>query len=617
MRGPMSDSPVRTSGANAAEATETSAITDRTHSAWRLSAGVAVIVAILAVLAWVVYSPSIGLPLALVDDPTHIDNSERFWQNLREGGVMTALREDTSIRHRLFNPVFYWLTAVLYRLSDYEPYHGFKLASVLFVALCVAFIPLLGDARNRRLGIPSFLGALIAGATLLLGEGPWSANFQSLMANWYRLHTTDSYVALFSAPHCVAVCVMLTCSRMGAGALAGWALAALATLVLAISMKPTALVLLGPLVVLAGLLAWSRRRREALALAGVAGAGLLICGGALLFYRSLAPAAAAYTSAYNVSPAALMAGVRHYATFSMDMLGPLWALVPGVLLVAVALDWRTTGGGAREVMVRHAVLIYLLLCFAAFIAAYVPWPHRIARYYLPAFVPLCAALGVAWVSILGALPQRGRLLVAASASVGAVLAVAVPAPLQVVLYPVLAVMALRPRLHGVVAGLLLGVAVSGAGWVMWAGGESAANIRHYYVERELRQDRLVQHLIAAAKAGERIGQASDGQDEHIASPNWLVQRATGQTDPIKAVRTPADLQAVDEILLCEFLPANLPWLDALNLPVVASFDPEPRSISVPIGYREWQGRLRRRDTLSAIDVIALPSRYHTVAARRP
>lgn len=563
----------------------------------------------------VFYGAALDLPASLIDDALVLVNSDKLWSNWEKHGFLEALKRDELNLSRTFKPGATLLYAYANRLFHESRYamHMMILLLLGVTACGIVFIPLL-DVRRWSKSWPAgwtAIAGLPAGFLFLGAEVPGWSGLQSLCANWYRLHTSESLTCACTAVHGILLVVGLGSGRRS------WRLVLLAlstlSLLVAGTFKVTAFAQLGPLFVLALILAIARVpgwKSLGIVLAGA----LVLLGGYGLFLRTIAPSAGdkTYTSVYSVNWTEVRKSWDFYRESLTNMYGVFYPFLLPAIAVRVICESRQRRGW-REVLSRNAMLVYWLLGFVVAVAATLPWPYRLPRYLLPAHMMFCLALGtetmlqIQWAR--SAIGWSRWLLV----PVGAAALLWLPLPATTAGVIVLALVA-RWRKHDAWAqGPLIGVFVVGLiyfGFFAWKAHLAMIN---EFVAREHSNAAMMESMKEHFIRKRVVGYFGDPADERIGSMVLLINRSCKCQASLLGVQKTGEVEG-KEVILVENPPAHrgvpaVPGPLAWHKPV-AEFKSE-KPINRPINFWRWRRKLQARAELS-MTLEALPSSGWTV-----
>lgn len=327
--------------------------------------------------------PDFGLPFSLIDDGLFLERSDTVSRRLASGdwrGAWELLYRPDDNR---FGPgllLQIWGAWVLFGESPL-PWRLLKAMNLAFVlAAVVQLVRLAGGGRGA---------AVVAALSLVLLERTSVfPDIQTHLANWRRLHTTDSHVIPFVAWQAVFL-VLAMDPRSGPKARAGWMAALAGTTFVAGMTKVTAVAPTAACAVAAGMAAGLRPRdfpwrRSAVSVALLA--GTILPG--LLFFRPWAgPDVYYYDDPASLDPQVLWASFTFTAATFVEGWGP-WILPAGLLALAVSVRGAWSRGGdpaswlAWITVPGVAAAAYLLQSM---------WPITIPRYAVT-YSPFVAVL---------------------------------------------------------------------------------------------------------------------------------------------------------------------------------------------------------------------------------
>lgn len=560
-------------------------------------------IAILAgVFVWG-YGPAVFLPPSLLDEAIVWRNADLFVKRLAEEGVKSAFRNDMSVGLGLANPGMTVVQVIVFAMAGHDliKLHTVKLVALAWVVTVTLLLGLLAGQRGQRVfGVGGACAALVAGTMLMLAEVPGWHTVHGLRANWYRLHTTDSTLVVFLGAHVVLFFAAL---RLRGRRSILFAAGAVLALVAAESIKVTAAAILLPAGVLA-LALWAGgdvRSKPAAWTAVSALAATLAYAVIPAILMTSAAQGRTYASSYSLAPQHLAEAASYFATSYRAAFGPLLALL--AISVAVrAVKAARTGCTVRQFIAGNATLLYLLCAWLALTAVYLPWEYQVPRYMLPAVPWLCAAIGYEICQWSAEQDVSRRLFVLLFLS-GALAVILLP---DWLLLPVgagaLCLLPTRwPRLQP--RAFLLGAFCVAFAWFVFSGVISQRALMASYVAGEYDQAKVLEEVVRIARTGRPIGVVGNAQDEQVFGLAYQAERRFQAYPEFRGVRSRAQAEALDVILVASKLGLPRPESQLADLKVIREYGAE-RTVYVPLRFRTLQRNLLRGRLLAVMPVQA-------------
>jgi hypothetical protein len=546
---------------------------------------------LLGVLVWY-HGAALLLPESLIDDATHIANSDRLWRNLHSGGIKAAIRGDISVTARLYNPGLSIINALAYTVTGENPMmlHALRLLLLAMVCCVLLFLPrvVLADV-SAPAWFSAPLGGLAAALMFATAEYPGAHDFQALQANWYRLHATDALPVSLAAVHFL----LLHLAARWKGRRRGVAeIASAGFLCVAITAKVTAVCYVAALTAAALLMFVVRDARRA-SWCRVAAYVCVFC--ALYFpllwlMRSHGPQGGYGTNyelsvhQFRISAAAFVS--MYWRTFGLILVATAMAFTMRIILTCVAQK------DLRGVIRANIPQLHLWLAWFLATGAYLLWKHNIPRYMLPGLLPLCAAAGIeitAQIEWARAQP-RLRQLPWFVAGIGAALM-----PTKFLIGFTLMLTFARGSRDMVRRFVALNLGVLAAGWAFFlvTGFVSNRAMKTDMVAVEHAQVALMENTADLLRRGMHVGFLGDADDEHIGSMSFLIERRKGISKPIPLVTADAQTSGLDYLLFGEKLNTAVQPSAIARATVWKEFR-GAGAVRTPLDFWEWRRSLWHR-----------------------
>jgi len=137
--------------------------------------------------------PSLDLPWSLVDDGLYLQEMTGWISAIKKDGVSAVFYESPFKKIINPGPAYFLLTLPKYLLFGKNPFwhHLLKIINFMICAFLVYFISFI-IVKNRPV---SCIAVLFF--TLFAPVIDYTLDFQFYLANWYRLHATDSVIIFF------------------------------------------------------------------------------------------------------------------------------------------------------------------------------------------------------------------------------------------------------------------------------------------------------------------------------------------------------------------------------------------------------------------------------------
>ena len=431
-----------------------------------------------------------------------------------------------------------------------------------------------------------------------MAKVPGASDLQSLMANWYRLHPSDAAMAVFLGGHLLAA---LGIERTS-GTARKWAVGGLAAalLIIAVSIKPTAICLTLPLVGY-GVIQWISRNRQNAIVTVVAGVtSFLLSALLLLLVINTAQKATpgSYGQSYALTVENLRSGVTYFAGAWWHLLGPVAIWLAFSLVFRNVVYWAS-GIELRELVRRNAAPLYLILCWISLTSVYVPWPQHLPRYLVTGLVPLSGLIALEWalhVELLSA--GKTRVWATLASFLGGIVAIlALPLTLLGGIFVVLIFWAWRkPAVSRFVGIGIAGIGIVGIFFLLATGLASAKAIHENYCAREFQQARLTKTAETAFRNGATIGFLGDATDEHVGSLCGKISR-DGVEPRVRSIDKETNMEGVSMLLVSQALSPDDSIPKPCKWQVTDVFGPDKPTVQVPYDFWTWRRRVWHAEPL--------------------
>ncbi len=346
--------------------------------------------AILACLLIALVIPALVLPWSLIDDALYFFESHRLLLQLGLTSPITHL--DLSAYAQPHNP---WVVSRLIGAVEQLIaggtvwlYHVFRLVNFL---MCVALLYLIvfqisRDQRAARLGVLLFA---------LFSPIHYSSDCQAYLANWYRLHTTDSVLVPFYLLMVFLLVQILKRSiavRTVQGSDVRIGIAALGLLFLAVFVKQTIVAVPIAMVILCVVLVATRQKRPVCVFWGImTAAGIVVVALGMLIMRvAITVGDVSYIEEYSFTSRQISEGFSKYLSYLIVGMGPLFYVCLGSFVYRLI---KSVIQKTRLSVVQIGQLFFLALALCGLLI-YTPWPHFLPRYMPIMVAPLAAFMGV-------------------------------------------------------------------------------------------------------------------------------------------------------------------------------------------------------------------------------
>ncbi len=535
-------------------------------------------------IAWA-YGPALLLPESLVDEATHLINAETLWNNLAHNSLAATIRNDVSTKLRTYNPVFWFHSALLYRVTgeNRAAYHGILLAQLAATTVLVLQLPRFAGFAGQSSILAGFLGALL----LLLGEVPGWHGMQTIRGNWVRLHTADAPSSLLLCLHLFLILATVRATGRRAWA---WAAAAAFPLLLAALLKPVSVALLAAMFASGLFLALARIPAWRPVLASAAGALVLLAGQFLAIRHVMPPSTGqSYGSGYVISLEQLKSGTVFWSKSYLQAFGPILLVVFASALFRMALSWYES----RSVVSMgkgHWLTVHMVLLFGATFASYVPWTHQLPRYMMIGATCFCALVGVEMAALLASAGSLGRLPFAALVGIGVAAAVLLPLSWLTALIVIMGIAAIALKSEVRFAGVCAGIVAAGTAFFMVSGFTAAAALRDDYMDAEHVAARMVRHMETIVRQNKAFGALGPIGDERFGSMAYFLQKRTGVVPGIRDVSDPASLPQTEYLVLCPDLDPPSWWSSLTNVAPLVEFT-GIATVNSPVSFWQWRGSM--------------------------
>ncbi len=346
--------------------------------------------AILACLLIALVIPALSLPWSLVDDALVFVETHRLLLRLGLTSPITHL--DLSAYVQPTNP---WMLSYLFVAVEQLiagktvwVYHVFKLVNFL---ICAALLYLIvfrvsRDQRAARLGVLLFT---------LFSPIHYSSDMQAYLANWYRLHATDSTLVPFYL--LIVFLLMLSFKRIAEaqtvqGSDVRIGIAALCLLFLAVFVKQTIVAVPIAMVIFFVVLVATRQQKPVCLFWGImAAAGMIVVTIGMLIMRvAITVGDVSYIEAYSFRSRQISDGFSTYLSYLVVGMGPLFYVCLGSFVYRLI---KNAIQRVRLMVVQLCQLFFLALALCGLLI-YTPWPHFLPRYMPIMVAPLAAFMGV-------------------------------------------------------------------------------------------------------------------------------------------------------------------------------------------------------------------------------
>ncbi len=446
------------------------------------------------------------------------------------------------------------------------------------------------------------MGALI----LLMAEVPGATDLQSIRANWFRLHTTDAAMALFSGAHILAVIAIERVSGKGRM----WAVGCLsaALLIIAVMMKPTAICLAAPLLVY-GVLRWAGGERKSGKITLVVGVISFIISALLLFLIVSAARKAnpgAYGQSYSLTYDNLRSGAAYFVGAWWRVLGPvsIWLFLSLTFRNLIYWNRRVS---LREIIGKNAASLYLILCWMFLTSVYVPWPHHLPRYLVTGLVPLAGLVALECahqVDLLITWKLRVRTVVASMVA-GMLAMLALPLTVLGGAFIVLFYASRRkPSSAEFTAWSIAGMGIVGFAYLLVIGLISAKAMEGNYCEREFQQNRLTTAVGSECKSRHTVGFLGDAADEHVGSMCGKLSRE-GIEPRIQGIKDIGETSRFSKLLFSKALSPSDLTPDPQTWVGTEVFGPDNPVVYVPLDFWTWRRRVWQRESIEITEPQSL------------
>jgi hypothetical protein len=345
---------------------------------------------ILGLLLIALVAPALGLPWSLIDDALYFVEIHRL---LLQFGLASQIAHfDFSAYAQPHNPWalsrFIGASEQLIAGETVWVYHAFKLVDFLVCAMLLYFIVfyLGGERRAARLGVVLFA---------LFSPINYSSDCQAYLANWYRLHATDSVLVPFYL--LILLCLVLILKRSmepqnveAKGARVGIALIVL--LLLSVFVKQTIVAVPIAMALFWVVLVATRQQKRVCVFWGMlTAAGITVVVAAMLIMRiAIRVANVSYFEEYSFASTEIRERFSKYLSYLVVGLGPLFYVALGSFVYRLG---RTAVDKLR-LSVAQLGQVFLLILTLCGLLVYTPWPH-----ILPRYMPIMVAPLVSFVAI--------------------------------------------------------------------------------------------------------------------------------------------------------------------------------------------------------------------------
>lgn len=559
-----------------------------------------------ACFGYILFSKALFLPVSLIDDCAIGKVGQQTFDTLRSNGIRAIFLNQTERLTLNYQPVYDLLCAWKFVLSTPFIAHAAQLC--LLGLTCLLLFMTVTLPKDLKWSNSALLGATLAVALFMTVEVPGITDFTALQANWYRLHTADSYAAFFAAV--MTFFILLARRARHWWTIIPWTILAFAAVLCVIFIKPTFAPLL--LVFLWVLICDACACRRCAFWTTLIMLALAVACVAFILYSKI------FTKGVNedqylsfvkdFSVAQIKDHLRAYVRFMLyDAFGPLFIWLALTLLVIYNRLIRKNFRAALNLCCTEGIFI---IGASAFLISYLFCPQIQARYLLCPVLFICMLCGLLATRQIQALFVNATFLSCLTrlllVILGAVLTFVLPIRLTVAVVVFLTITCWRVRQRHALHAFLLGLFIVGAAYSIRSGYISNKSfVKNYVAIENMRADKVVPYCLDTWKSGKTLGVV-------VANENDLHNELLGSIQMLAAEKNiPAPLVAVTDLntsaTKCDVLlfanpisPAGL--MSAADASTSGTVRFATENTTVPIPFFNWRAKV-----LSGNLIMTIPS----------
>ncbi len=346
------------------------------------------------------YSPSLFLPVSMVDDLFHLSRAERVVTAWADGGLQGFWSVFME-----FSRSYPGLIATILAVTKYIMFGDIIWLWHVPTLMCLLLTCVLTMAVVRCLGgsrAASIIAVLLA---VFFAPVQWNWQRQAFPANWFRIVTGDRIMIFLGLLTTVIVLFMLRSIEKGhriRGSRILLLIIAGLSMMVAVLVKAVSVSYIPPLVVIVLLLwlikSWRQYAASSAVIIAFPAAGCIL--GFITHFLLSSTELTGYTSDYNLrDPLAMWGHIQEYWSFMKDGWGLL--LWWGVLLIAAEIYRRFANHKQRPSLSLGYLLLLLLTISALLFQS--PWrfvlPRYMCSFVFPAAILMALAFDPVWEQI--------------------------------------------------------------------------------------------------------------------------------------------------------------------------------------------------------------------------